>query len=106
MLAFTRTAVRKTWVTGHKRDVCATIVADLTRSHRRRRFAAVVNPDPALLRVAGLRVLAKMLAKLAEFVGLDGLPPGLGIDAEEPGGVKTEDLSFDLIGQLGVAILI
>ena len=77
-----------------------------SRPHRHRRLAAVVDPDPAVLRVARRRVLAVLLAQLRQLVGLDRLPLRLRVDAEQLGGVQAEDLVLDLVGQLRVLVLL
>lgn len=59
-----------------------------SRADWHRRFLAVVaGPDPAVLGVRRLRVVAELVAELRQFVGLDGVAAGLDVDIEEAGGV-------------------
>ncbi len=46
------------------------------------RFAAVVQPDPAILRIARKRVLPIFLAQLREPIGPDGVATGFDVDVE------------------------
>src|SRR5262249_26818462 len=72
------------------------------RPHRRRRVPAVVDPDPAVLRVAPRGGVIPTLAELAELVRLDGVPRRLRVDAEELRGVQAQDLVLDLGRELGI----
>src|SRR5262249_37893036 len=64
-----------------------------SRPHGRGRVAAVVDPDPPILRVAPRRgVIPAAGPQRAELVGLDRLPRGGGIDPQEPRGVEAQDL--------------
>src|SRR4051812_14972426 len=67
---------------------------------------ALIDPHPAVLRVAGCWILAILLAQLRQLVGLDRLPAGRGIDAEQPGRVQSQDLVLDGVGQLGVLVFL
>src|SRR5436190_1052695 len=74
--------------------------------HRHRRLLTVVHPYPAILSVAGSRVLAILFADLRQAVGADGVAAGLDVNAEQAGGVQAEDLILDLIVQGGVFELV
>src|SRR5262249_12371673 len=79
---------------------------DPSRPHRHRRLPPVIDPHPAVLRITRRRVPPVLLAELRQLVGLDRLPTLLGIDAEQLRRVQAKDLFLDLVGQLGVMVLL
>src|SRR5947209_6277588 len=66
--------------------------------------AAVLDPEPAVLRVARLRILPPLLADARQPVRTDRLPPRLHVHVEQPGRVQPEDLVLDRLGQLRVLV--
>src|SRR4051812_27450633 len=68
----------------------------------RHRRVLIADPDPAVLRVARLRVAAQLLADARQVVGLDGGTPRLDVHVEDARGVRSEDLVLDLVGELRV----
>src|SRR5260370_40951897 len=79
---------------------------ELWGAHRYRRLLSILDPDPAVLRVAGRRQAAVLLLKLRELVCLDRLAFRFRVDAEKFGGIKTQNLVFDRVGQFRVLVLL
>ena len=63
-------------------------------------------PDPAVLRVAGLRRALVFLFESGEFIRFDCFARGFDIDAEKLRRVQAKDFVFNRVRELRVMILL